>query len=165
MGQQQNCCGEHEVVKPTPERAPDLGSKVRRDHHKHKQVKRSRTGEVDVGLQRRLDRPQDVEEPKVRLVEKQQYHWMRKGERDGDVGGPLVEIEEADAAVGPALHGTVSQRDQHAEQEIDRSCSDGAEAEVGAEVQKADGQVQGNSAVKFRVWCEWNMFYNRRDAI
>lgn len=68
-------------------------------------------------------------------MQKKQHQGMCQGEKDRDVGGPLVQPEYVEMAVRPVAHGAVPQRNEQPEEQVDCGRTCGAQAEVGAEIQ------------------------------
>jgi hypothetical protein len=127
--------GEDEVVEVSPEGAADAGAEERGDEDEHEEVERGGSGEIEFGLERGLDGEEDVEDAEVRGMEEEQDEGMGEGEEDGAVGGPLMEEEDVDVAMGPVADRAVAQGDEKAEEQIDGDGSDGAEAKICAEIE------------------------------
>ena len=81
---------------------------MRRDEYQQQEVHGSGAGDVDERLERRLDGQEDIEDAKMRLVEKQQDKGMGQREHDGEVRRPLMEGEDIESPVRPMTHGAVA---------------------------------------------------------
>jgi hypothetical protein len=133
--EKQDGCGEDEVVEVSPKGAADAGAQERGDEDEHEEVEGGGSGEIEFGLQRGLDGEENVKNPEVRRADEEEDEGMSEGEEDGAVGGPLMEEEDVDMAMGPVADRAVAQGDEEAEEEIDGDGSDGAEAKISAEIQ------------------------------
>lgn len=128
--------GKDQVMKLSPERPGEAGAQERRPKNEQEQVERTGTGEVEFGLQRRLNGQKNVEEPESRRVEEKQDHRMTEGEEDGAPGGPPMKEEHIDAPVRPVPYRAVTQRDEQADEQVGGDRSDGAEPKIRAEIQQ-----------------------------
>ena len=98
----------NQVMDAPPKRAPHARPKKRRDEYQQQEVHGSGAGDVDERLERRLDGQEDIEDAKMRLVNKQQDKGMGQHEHDGAVRRPLMEGEDIESPVRPMTHGAVA---------------------------------------------------------
>jgi hypothetical protein len=107
--------GKDKIVQAPPQRTANTGAEQGREEHEQQEIERYGTGEVKFWLKRRLDGQEDVEQAKVRLIEKEEDGRMGQRKCDGHIGSPLVEREKIHASMGPALQRAVAHRHEHAE--------------------------------------------------
>ena len=132
--EEKRCGGKDKVVELPPDGPADAGAQQGRYKNQEQQVERTGAGQVEFGLQRRVDGKKNVEEPESRRAEKEQNCRMSEGEEDGAIRGPLMEEENINVPVRPVSHRAVAQRDQQPDEEVGGGCSDGAEPEIRAEI-------------------------------
>jgi hypothetical protein len=61
---------------------------------------------------------------------------MRESERDGGICRPLMQTKDIQAKVRPMPHGTVTQRNEKADQEIESGRAGGPQSEISAKIQQ-----------------------------
>jgi len=108
VDEEQDGGGEDEVVQVAPDGAGEACAEQGRDKDEQEQVEGDGSQEVDGGLERRRDGEDDVVEAEVRLMDEEQHERMGEGERDGCVGGPVMQGEEVDMAMRPEAGGAVA---------------------------------------------------------
>jgi len=140
VDEEQHCRREDQIVQVAPEGTSEACAEQRGDEDQDEDVERDGSGEVDERLQRRGDGPEDVVKAEVGAGDEKQHEGMGEGEGDGEVSRPLMEREDVDVAVGPVADGAVAEGHQHAEEEIDGGESDGAEAQVRAEIEESEAK-------------------------
>ena len=57
-----------------------------------------------------MDGPEYIDDAEARFSQEEQDRGVSEGERNGGVGGPLMQREDVHAAMGPVAQRTVSQR-------------------------------------------------------
>ena len=138
VDEDQDNCGERKVVQLAPERTADAIAQQGRDEKDKQQVDCDGAGEIDERLQRGMDGPQKIDDAEAWSLLKQQDDGVRDHQNDRDVGGPLMQREDVDAAAGPASCGAVAKCDQQAEQQVDGRRAGRAETEVRGDIQGGD---------------------------
>lgn len=126
-------------VERFPEAAAELNAEIGSDDHEGEDVEGDSADGVFERLLRRMDGIDDIEDTKFwRLVEEQD-DGVENRENQGEIAGPVVQLEIIETAMGPVAHRAVTKDHQHAEEHVDGDGADSDETEIGGEVEDGNG--------------------------
>jgi len=135
-------------VESFPEMAAEADAEIGRDDEDDEDVQSDGAEGVFERLLRGVDRIDEIDEAEVRGFVEEQHEWVRRGEEEGQIAGPVVEAEVVEAAMGPGALGAVAENHERAEEHVDRDGADGNEAEIGGEVEERDGHGNELSIIR-----------------
>jgi len=90
------------------------------------------------GLQGWMYRDEDVVQPKAVSVYEEKNQRMNDDRREENVGGPVMNGEDVEAAVGPESNGAVTDRDQKPKQNVGRRKEHRNQAYISTHVNQRD---------------------------
>lgn len=126
-------------VERFPEAAAELNAEIGSEDHEGDDVEGDGADGVFERLLRRMDGIDDIEDAKSwRLVEEQD-DGVENREKQGEIAGPVVQLEIIEAAMGPVAHRAITKDHQHAEEHVDGDSANSDETQIGGEVEDGNG--------------------------
>ena len=102
-----------------PPLAANLEPEIRRHNCEDQHVKREGAERIDPGLLGRVDRIENVHHVKVDRGGEKYYRRMNRARSQGEIAGPVVQLERIDVPMWPSTHRIVLRRHQQPEQDIE----------------------------------------------
>lgn len=134
-------------VERFPEAAAELNAEIGCEDHEGEDVEGDGADGVFERLLRRMDGIDDIEDAKFwRLVDEQNY-GVENRENQGEIAGPVVQLEIIETAMRPVAHRAVTKDHQNAEEHVDGDGANCDETEIGGEVEDGDFHWFGGRAV------------------